>query len=74
MKEKISEIIEEICPFEAIEEDTLLIEMGILDSLAIVTLIEKLEDELGIEIIEEDITPENFVSINTIDIMIKKYM
>lgn len=74
MKEKIFEILEEICPFETIEEDTLLIEMGILDSLAIVTLIERIEDELDIEIEEEDIVPENFITINSILKLISNYL
>lgn len=74
MKEKIFEILEEICPFETIEEDTLLIEMGILDSLAIVTLIERIEDEFNIEIREEDIVPENFVAINSILQLISSYL
>lgn len=73
MKEKIYEILEEICPFEIIEEDTLLIEMGILDSLAIVSLIERLEEELDISILEEDIIPENFINVNAINIMLNKY-
>ena len=73
MKEKIIEVLEEICPFETIEEETLLIEMQILDSLAIVSLIERLEEELDININEEDIIPENFATVNAINNMITKY-
>ena len=74
MKEKILEIIEEICPLEDIEEDTLLIEMGILDSLAIVSLIEKIEKELVIEIGDEDIILENFATVKAIDDLLRKYV
>lgn len=73
MKEKLYEILEEVCPFEDIEDETLLIDMGVLDSLAIISLIEKMEEQMDITIKEEDILPENFASVNAICRMLEEY-
>ena len=73
MKEKLYEIFNEICPFEEIEDDTLLLEMGVLDSLAIFSLMEKIEEQMDIIIKEEDILPENFASVEAICHMLEGY-
>jgi len=48
------------------------IEDGLLDSFDIVTLVEELEDEFGIEIGGHDIIPENFVNVDSIEALIQK--
>jgi len=48
------------------------VEEGLLDSFDIVTLVEELEDEFGIEISGTDIIPENFVSVSSIEALIVK--
>ena len=49
------------------------IEDGLLDSFDIVTLVGELEDAFDIEISGRDIVPENFVSLESIEEMVKKY-
>ena len=49
------------------------IEEGLLDSFEIVSLVEEIEEQYGIEISGRDIVPENFVSVETIENMIEKY-
>ena len=46
----------------------------VLDSLGIVTLIGRIEEEYKIEIDADDIIPENFETINSITKMIEKYI
>jgi acyl carrier protein len=47
------------------DEDSLL-ESGVLDSVVMVDLISHLEKTYGIKIHEDDMTPENFDSVNSI--------
>lgn len=63
MVQKILELLREINPYESIEEDTLLIEDGILDSVGVVTLVSLLEEEFEIEIPGEEMIPENFTTV-----------
>lgn len=46
----------------------------VLDSLGIVTLIGRIEEEYKIEIDADDIIPENFETINSITKLIEKYI
>ena len=39
----------------------------VLDSLALMQLVEYLEDEFQIEVADEDVTPENFQTLNDLD-------
>lgn len=47
-----------------LEED--LLEQRIIDSMGILKLVVFLEKNLGIKIMDEDVVPENFQSINSI--------
>ncbi len=49
-----------------INDDTLLFEEGIFDSMGLLLLIEFLKDELGVETNDEELTIENFSSIDSI--------
>ncbi|MBQ9140633.1 MAG: acyl carrier protein [Lachnospiraceae bacterium] len=49
------------------------IDDGLLDSFDIVTLVGELEEAFDIEISGRDIVPENFVSLESIEEMVKKY-
>lgn len=71
MKEKIIEIIEDITG-EVVEEDTDLIEEGILDSFDIVSLLLELEEAFDVKIDVAEILPENFKSVNTIENLISE--
>ena len=48
-----------------------LVEEGILDSIDIVTLIGEIDEAYGVRVPIEDITPENFASIEAIYKMIE---
>lgn len=72
MKDKIKEIITVIKPGLDINEDTELVESGILTSLEIVRLVGNLQDEFDVEISVLDLVPENFNSINSIEQLIAK--
>ncbi len=71
MKEKIIEIIEDITG-EIVEEDTDLIEEGILDSFDIVSLLLELEEAFDVKIDVAELLPENFKSVNTIENLISE--
>ncbi|UWP59918.1 acyl carrier protein [Ruminococcus gauvreauii] len=60
--EKILEILEEIQPGEDYENCTTLIDDGILESFAILSIVSELEDEFDISVTPADIIPENFNS------------
>jgi acyl carrier protein len=48
------------------DENTNLIERGIVDSMSLVRLISFLEENYEIQVQDEDIVPENFLSLNKI--------
>jgi len=50
-----------------LNDSVLLIESGIIDSLGIMALIGYLEEKFTIEIAGEDLVPENFASVATIN-------
>lgn len=66
MNKKIIELLSEIRPYEKITETSELIENGILDSLAIISLIAQLEDAFEIEIADEAVTASNFANVDSI--------
>ena len=61
MKKQIIEILSEICPGIDFETETALIDDGLIDSLDIVAV------ELGVD----DLTPENFNSVEAIEELIE---
>ncbi|MDY3118283.1 MAG: phosphopantetheine-binding protein [Peptoniphilus sp.] len=71
MKETIIEIIESISG-EIVEEDTDLIEEGILDSFDMVSLVLELQDAFDVTIDVSELLPENFQSVDTISEFIAK--
>lgn len=74
MKERILEILHDIKPdmdFEASED---FFEDELLDSFDIMTLIDAVESEYGIEFGGDDIIPENFVNLCAIENIINQYM
>ena len=62
MREQIIEILTEICPGVDFEQETALIDDGLIDSLDIVAV------QLGVY----DLTPENFNSVDAICQLIER--
>jgi acyl carrier protein len=50
---------------KSLDPDEDLIEKGIIDSLGILKVVLFIEKTFGIEIVDEDVVPENFRSVNT---------
>ena len=59
-------IVREFCygKADAVEPETDLMEAGILDSTKFMEMVAYVEEAFGIEVDDEDLTPENFGSID----------
>lgn len=73
MKEKILNILQEIHPDVDFEESKDFIKDGCLDSFDMVVLVRTLNKEFNILILGKDVMPENFMNIEAILNMVKKY-
>lgn len=75
MEEKIINIISEVCEVDNIKEniDIDLIESGMLDSLAFIELISKLEDEFDIEIQPTQVNSDVWRSVKSIFELVRSY-
>lgn len=71
-KQIIINTIKEVIETENVEDSMNLFDYG-LDSLGVLKLVTLLEDRLGIEIDDEDLTVENMSSVESIIDMVKKY-
>lgn len=72
MRERVLKLLQEECPdvdFGASDE---LVTDGILDSLALTTIIAALTMEFGITIPYEDIIEENFNSVDAMTAMVER--
>lgn len=66
-------IAKEFKPEIALDNDSQLIHQGIIDSLAIFMLIGFIDEQFGVKIDPEDVSLENFETINAIrDLVISK--
>ncbi len=68
MRETILEILSGVRSDVDFENNTKLIDDGILESLDIVAIVGELNDEFDVEISVEDLVPENF---NSVDAMVE---
>lgn len=73
MKDIILKTLKEFNEDNDYNNSTDFIEDGLLDSFEIVNLVSELEDAFSIEISGKDILPENFVNIDAIEALIRKY-
>lgn len=70
--EKLYEILEEICPDADFENCETLIDDGILDSFAILSIVSEIQDEFEVTITPAEIIPDNFNSAKALWNMIEK--
>ena len=71
MKKQIIEILSEICPGIDFETETALIDDGLIDSLDIVAVVPELMEAFDVELGVDDLTPENFNSVEAIEELIE---
>lgn len=70
--EELLEILEDIQPDADYDTCTTLIDDGILDSFAILSIVRELEDAFDIKITPAEIIPENFNSAQSLWAMVQK--
>ena len=71
MKKQIIELLSEICPGIDFETETALIDDGLIDSLDIVAVVTELMEAFDVELGVDDLTPENFNSVEAIEELIE---
>ena len=71
---KIVNILENILESDDFKKSKNFVEDDIIDSLDIFTLTEQLENTFQIQIKGSDIVPENFISIDSIENLVNKYL
>ena len=72
--EKLLEILEDIQPDADYETCTTLIDDGILDSFAILSIVAELEDAFGVSVTPAEIVPENFNSARALWAMVQRLL
>ena len=75
MKDQILEYVRENLEYDSdvtIASETDLMELGILDSLAIAQLVMFLEDTFSLELDPDDIDPENFKSVDAMVALVER--
>lgn len=73
MMEKLMDILHVVNPDVDYQQEKSLIEDRVLDSIQIVYLISLISEEYDIEIEPQDLTPENFNSVEAIISLIRGY-
>lgn len=75
MEDKVLEIVVQVCDTEQIREnkDIDLLENDLIDSLAFITLIERLEEEFDIEIQPTQERPDTWRTVDSIVDLVKRY-
>ena len=71
MRKQIMEILTEICPGIDFENEKALIDDGLIDSLDIVAVVMELMEAYDVELGVDDLTPENFNSVEAIEELIE---
>ena len=71
MRKQIMEILTEIFPGVDFENEKALIDDGLIDSLDIVAVVTELMEAFDVELGVDDLTPENFNSVEAIEELIE---
>ena len=69
--EKLQRIFTQICPDADADSDSL-VDDELIDSLYLVSLVAEIMDEFGVKIAVDDITPENFNSLDAMLALIQR--
>jgi len=72
--EKITTILESIRPDIDFDQETRLIDDGILKSFDVISIIGELNGVFDINIGVEDLIPENFNSVERIELLVKRLL
>ena len=64
MREELLEILSDCCPDVDFEQETALIDDGLLESLDIVMIVTDIMHNFGVELSVDDLLPENFNSVD----------
>ena len=70
--EELLEILQDIKPGVDFENETALIDNGVLDSLDIIKLVGQISDEFDVEVEVPDLVPANFNSAKAMYAMIQR--
>ena len=70
--EQLLELLKNVRPDVDFENETTLIDEGILDSFDVVSIISEIDDQFGVQIRINELDPENFNSIDNIWNLIQK--
>lgn len=70
--EELMQILQDIRPDVDFENETALIDDGILDSFDVVSIISELDDTFGVQIRITELDPENFNSAESIWELVQK--
>ena len=73
MREQVLEILQDVVPDVDFENEVDLVAGKVIDSFAVVAMVNELNDELDIDIPSREILPENFYSLDTIVKLVEKY-
>ena len=73
MKEQVLEILLDVVPDVDFENEVDLVADKLIDSFAVVAMVNELNDALDIDIPSREILPENFYSLDTIVALVEKY-
>lgn len=71
MKEKVLEILKGVKKGVDYENATALIDGGILDSFDIISIVSDLNEEFNVDIMPDELEPENFNTVDAIVALIK---
>lgn len=74
MKDSILEVLREVNEDADFESSSDFLEDGLIDSFEIVDFVSGLEAKFPVEIKGADIVPENFLNLETIEKLLRKYL
>lgn len=71
-KEQVLAILKEVKPTKNLESVTDIIEGGYIDSFELMSLVVRLNETFGIEVSINELVPENFNSVDSIEMMVNR--